>query len=85
LSEIIEDRNYKNEIAHIEKHLLSFITPKKFEAEKSVEIKVERDYEALCAMLSEHTNRDVKRITVKEFYALLVYVKKKLDKNTISR
>jgi hypothetical protein len=84
LTEIIEDRNYENEKRAMEGKLIPFITPKTFTGERSAELNIERDFEALCAFLNEHTNKDVKKMNVKEYYGLLIYVRKKLDKSQIA-
>jgi len=72
---VIDDIPRDEEIKKIEKYFVSQIKPKDFTTSANVELKLERDFEKLCIVLEKHTNRDVKRLTVKEFYALLSYIK----------
>lgn len=72
---VIDDIPRDDEIKRIEQYFVNQIKPKEFTGPGSLELKIERDYEKLCIVLEKHTTRDVKRMTVKEFYALLSYIK----------
>lgn len=70
------------EIKKHERYFVSLLRPKEFIGQQSVELKVERDFEKLCIVLEKHTTRDVKRLTVREFYALLAYIKENPGKTS---
>ena len=67
--------------AEVAKHLkpLNFIGPNSFELE------YERGFEELCINLSTFISRDVKKLNVKEFYALLSHAKKSSKRNSTPR
>jgi CRISPR/Cas system CSM-associated protein Csm2 small subunit len=77
LAEPDEDKQKK--IDNIDEYFRSLIDPKDY---GKVEPMVELDFERMCHQLSEHTNRDVKKMTVKEFYSLMDVVEKKNKKNS---
>lgn len=54
------------------------IKPKEYD---KVEIQMEKDFESMCVTLSEHVNKDPKRLTVKEFYTAIEVVNKKKPKH----
>ena len=78
--EIIRGTDRSADIKKCENYFTNLIKPKNFTGDKSLELQVERDFEALCIAMEEHTTRDPKMLNVKEFYALLTFIKDKLDK-----
>jgi len=77
LGEIIDDVDRSEEIQRHERYFVSLLKPKDFTGQQSVELKVERDFERLSIILEKHTTREVKKLTVKEFYALISHLKEK--------
>ena len=53
------------------------IKPKKFEDKRNFEIEYENSFEKTCIMLSKETNKDVKQMTVREYFALVEFVKER--------
>ena len=47
---------------------------KNFYGNKSEELKSAKDFEEHCIMLSQHTNKHVKELSVKEYFSLMKYV-----------
>ena len=64
----------------IEKRLLRMVLPKNFMGDQSEEISFEKNFQFLCHGLNEHTNKDVKRMSVVEVYSLIEMLKKR-EKN----
>jgi CRISPR/Cas system CSM-associated protein Csm2 small subunit len=73
------DDETQRKIEAVDDWFRSLINPQDF---GKIEPLVELDFERLCHQLSEHTNRDVKRMTVKEFYSLMDVVEKKNKTNS---
>lgn len=69
----------QGKIDQINEFFNRMITPKDY---GKVEVKVDTDFETTCHYLSEHTNKDVKHMTVKEYYTLLDVVNKKNKRKT---
>lgn len=46
----------------------------------NMEVEMETEFEKFMLTLSEHTNEDIKSITVFRFYALIGYIKEKNSK-----
>ena len=61
----------------IEKRLLRMMLPKNFMGDTSEEISFEKNFQFLCHSLNEHTNKDVKKMTVVEVYSLIEMLKKR--------
>ena len=81
LRQLLEyDEARAKKIRDIDAFFIKQLTPKDFE---KLEIKVELDFEKMCHYLSEHTNKDVKKMTVKEFFSLREVVEKKPPKGLI--
>jgi hypothetical protein len=78
LLEFTEQR--AKEIQEIDAYFLRQITPKEY---GKLEVKVELDFVKTCHILSDHTNSDVKKMTVKEFFALQEVVEKKPPKRVM--
>tara|TARA_R110000744_G_scaffold179347_4_gene298359 strand:- start:5829 stop:6161 length:333 start_codon:yes stop_codon:yes gene_type:complete len=67
----------KKKLLQIEKRLLQMVSPKNFMGENSEEISFEKNFQFLCHGLNEHTNKDVKKMTVVEVYSLIEMLKKR--------
>lgn len=70
---------------YIEQSMVRQIKPLNFLGKNSAEIKYERDYEELCIKLQTFTPKDIRKISVKEFYALLDYAKKESRPKSATR
>jgi len=65
-----------NNFESIDRHYLFLIKPDKFQGSESAEIMIEKEFDYIVNMVSQHTNKDPKKMTVREFYSLLEYIKK---------
>ena len=72
-----EDEEARNRLTIAMQMIATLIKPKKFDEKKNFEIEYENNFEKTCIMLSQHTNKDVKQLTVREYFALIEYVKEK--------
>lgn len=52
-------------------YFASMIYPKNFIGDNSYEVEYDRAFEQNCILLSEYTNVDVKKLSVKEYFSLL--------------
>ena len=78
LEQIIDYKPERDtEIEKCQKIQNELIQPKNFIGAFSEELKYDREFEKSCIELSKHTNKDVKRMTVKEYFALINYIKNK--------
>lgn len=50
------------------------IKPASFDGAGSIERTYELQFEETCHYLSKHTNKDPKKLSVKEFYSLLKFI-----------
>lgn len=67
--------NKKDELLEVEKRLLRMVLPKNFNGEQSEEITFEKNFHFLCHSLGEHTNKDVKKMSIIEVYTLIEMLK----------
>lgn len=63
-----------------EKALGNFVRTNSFLPNDNDEIRHEKDFEKACVILSEHTNKDVKKMSVKEYFTLVDFVNEKNKK-----
>jgi len=70
LDEIIENKDNKELIAKIEKHIAHYMDIKNF-SDYGDDKKHDKDFEILCNMLQKNTQKNLKTMTVFEFYSLL--------------
>lgn len=75
LEEIALNKDVSREIESINEYFISIINPPSYNGSSSIEIKYELSFEQTCHFLSKHTNKDVKKLTVKEFYSLFQFIK----------
>lgn len=73
----IAKNNKKNEkeLSDITNSLLTYNTPQNFAGAESVEIKFDKNFERMCATISQYLHADPKKYTVLEFYNAFEYVK----------
>jgi hypothetical protein len=65
----------ENKFTQTQQAFLDMIKPKVFYGVDSAEIEHEKDFEALCNRIAPHTNKDIKLMSVFEFYSLIDYIK----------
>ena len=73
LEAIIEDLDNSREIEKIYKYFASLIKPKEFYGNDSAELKYELEFERNCIRLSIHTNKEIKKMSTKEYFSLIDY------------
>ena len=73
MDQIIEGSDNSKELKGINSYFARQMRPKDFMSDVSDEIKHERAFELNCIILSELTNKPVKEMTTKEYFALLDY------------
>jgi hypothetical protein len=74
LDEILGEDKTK-EISVIEQWFLDNMKPKKLHGYDSFESVYDRDFEQTCFLLSKHTNKDPKMLTVTEYFTIIAYLK----------
>lgn len=62
------------EIGRMEGELATFFDPQPFAGSGSVEIKCDKQFEAMCLLVSQHLHAVPKRMAVLEFYHALEYI-----------
>jgi hypothetical protein len=73
---ILGDDDAKGRAEEIELDMLRKRKVLAFGGKDSSEVELERRYENDCIILSQHTNKDVKLLTVREHYAMIDYARK---------
>ena len=68
-------------IRSVEKKILEMVKPLVFQGAKSFEIAIDKNFKSLCLTLGEHTNREVEKMPVKDYYILYDLVKEKYKPN----
>ena len=79
LQELIEDKNYAEEIAELDEFLFSLHKPKNFNGKDSEEIKYDKQFESACMIISQKTGMNAKQMTVLEFYNTLTNIQKQAE------
>lgn len=79
LQELIEDKNYAEEIAELDEFLFSLHKPKNFNGKESEEIKYDKQFESACMIISQKTGMNAKQMTVLEFYNTLTNIQKQAE------
>lgn len=67
----------KQQLLEVEKKLLRMVLPKNFSGDTSEEVSFEKNFQFLCHSLNEHTNKDVKKMSIIEVYSLIEMLKKR--------
>lgn len=63
-------------IEKLQQWFINQIKPIELDGADSFETKYDKDFEETCFLLSKHTNKDPKLLTVREFYTIILYLKK---------
>lgn len=79
LQEIIEDKNYSEQIAELDEFLFNLHKPKNFIGKESEEIKYDKQFESACMVISQKTGMNAKQMTVLEFYNTLANIQKQTE------
>lgn len=79
LQEIIEDKNYAEQIAELDAIIFSLYRPKNFVGKESEEIKYDKQFESACMIISQKTGMNAKQMTVLEFYNTLINIRKQTE------
>jgi len=79
LQELIEDKDYAEQIAEIDEFLFSLRKPKNFVGKDSEEIKYDKQFESACMIISQKTGMNAKQMTVLEFYNTLANIQKQAE------
>lgn len=85
LYSIIEKTDKTAEINDITDELITYIKPKDFSTEKSVELAADKQFEKICVMISESLHVNPKSYTVMEFYTAFDYLKEKSKRATTKK
>lgn len=65
----------------IERELLGLFKPKNFSLQENYEVEFEKNFQILCHAMNEHTNENIKNMSVLEVYSLMEMLKKRELKN----
>lgn len=68
----------KQRVEELTDKMLTFNKPKKFTGSESVEIEYDKQFETMCLTISEHLNKDAKKMTVIEYYNAYNYIEKQM-------
>ena len=66
----------EKQISALEEWFVSQMRPKKLHGPGNFESSYDKEFEESCFLLSSHTNKDVKTLTVVEFYIIILSLKK---------
>jgi len=64
-----------NNFTKTQQDYLDMVKPRVFYGTESAEIEHEKDFESLCNKIAPHTSRDIKKMSVFEFYSLIDHIK----------
>ena len=73
IDEVLEDKNNGELITNIERHLLGMAVIADFNGFGD-DKQHDKDFEQLCAYLQKETMRNIKDMTIMEFYSLMAIV-----------
>ena len=79
LQELLEDKNYAEQIAELDEFLFSLHKPKIFNGKDSEEIKYDKQFESACMIISQKTGMNAKQMNVLEFYNTLTNLQKQTE------
>lgn len=74
LNGIIDGKDYTDENEKIDDAIRRSMRIKNFYGNDSEEVKYDTDFEMYCILLSKHTNKHVKELSTKEYFALRKFV-----------
>ncbi len=81
IDEILEEKDHSDQITIIDKYILGMIEVPDFTGFGD-DKQHDKDFESLCAYMQKETTRNIKRLTVMEFYSLLINIKNRKDVKT---
>jgi len=82
LRQIIEGVDLTEEILKIDTFLMTHIKPEVFHGKDSIELKYQKEFEEMCFILNQLTNKEAKSMTVVEYYTAYEMLKKQKPKKT---
>jgi len=68
LDEIITGQSTENQVKDIEGKIFEQYKPTKFDGSGGAEIQMVKNFEQMCLVITKHTGRDAKKMTVLEYY-----------------
>ena len=71
LKNVIEDKDYTKDIEKEEKRIAQNMYSYKFGENKGDDVQLVVNFEKQCMILQKESFKDIKRLTVREFYTLL--------------
>ena len=74
LNGIIDGTDYTDENEKIDASIRRTMKIKNFYGKDSEEVRYDKDFETYCIILSKHTNKHVKELSCKEYFALRKFV-----------
>lgn len=69
LDAIVEGIDNSEDVAKYTKEIVTFNPPKSFSGKNGVEVRVDKEYEQMCILISSELHMDAKAMTVREYYA----------------
>ena len=75
-----ETEELKAERERLRERLVLYHKPKTYTGHDGLEVKHDKEYEAMCISITKETGKDAKLMTVQEFYAAYEYIQEKLRK-----
>lgn len=75
-----ETEELKAERERLREKLVLYHKPKTYTGHDGLEVKHDKEYEAMCISITKETGKDAKLMTVQEFYAAYEYIQEKLRK-----
>lgn len=79
LEAILEDKDTQEDIDIIDEYLYSLYDPKVFTGKESMEVKLDKQFETACLLISQRTGMDAKSMTVLAYYAALENINKQSE------
>lgn len=79
LEGITDGKDNTSEIDIIDDYLFNLHKPNSFLGSSSVEIKMDKQFESMCLVISQETNMDAKKMTVLQYYNAIDNIKKQIE------
>lgn len=76
---VIDGKDYGKEIADIDDYFFSLYKPGIFIGSESAEIKYDKQFEAMCVLISQKVSLDAHKMTVLQFYNTLNIIQQQLE------
>lgn len=74
--QMIKDIDLREKIESLDHQIITFWKPKVYHGEKGEEIKLDKDFESMCVMISQKLNIKPKDLSVLEYYTSVEYINK---------